>query len=265
MTGDDRRLNGRCVRWPTDDEFFAVIASAARQGDRQILLALRMHDIDPESAEGAYPGHRRIAALTGLHPSYVRTRLAELAKTGVIVAEQHGRRAHYFIRPLDKCASPTPCTSPASSKADMSSLEIARHRATPEADMSSLGLAPNLQSPGLAQTPDVQAMCKRRASSRAARKGKGNNTSWITPFWDVWVQQYGGDPAAGPLAKSLKPLVERHGTEEVLRHWKSYLSATDACYNPQPHKFASTFASWEPKPEPMSALGVPDPIHVSSR
>ena len=41
--------DSRPVPWPTDEQFIVVIAATQRQGDRQILLALRLHDLEPDN------------------------------------------------------------------------------------------------------------------------------------------------------------------------------------------------------------------------
>jgi len=89
----------RPVPWPSDDEFCEIIARTHRPGDRHILLSLRLHDFTAANALGAYPGSRRIAALTGLSRGYVRTRLAHMAKCGTLAAVRRGRVTHYFIAP----------------------------------------------------------------------------------------------------------------------------------------------------------------------
>ncbi|SRR6266571_724286 len=88
----------RPVPWPTDAEFCAVIARTSRPGDRLILLVLRMHDYD-RGLRGPYPGYKRVAALTGLSPSYVRHRLAAMVKASALKAERLGRNTIYYIVP----------------------------------------------------------------------------------------------------------------------------------------------------------------------
>lgn len=80
-------------------------------------------------------------------------------------------------------------------------------------------------------------------------------TTWLTPYWDAWIAQYGGEPNGGVLSKVLKPLHDKLGVTEVLRRWRYYLDQTPAQYA-NPHRFASTFGSWEPKAEPMSSLSI---------
>ena len=96
------------------------------------------------------------------------------------------------------------------------------------------------------------------------REQQGKKSTWLTPFMNAWRERYGGEPAAGPLAQAMKPLVEKHDAREALRRWEAYLSQTDPAYA-SPARFSSTFLSWEPKPEHMSDIGVPDPVHAAPR
>jgi hypothetical protein len=94
-----RTWKRRPVRWPADEEFRQVIGETTRPGDRLILLALRLHDLEPDNPRAAYPGYNRIAELTGLSKSYVRNRLSELARSWVLFRKKRGRMSHYFIVP----------------------------------------------------------------------------------------------------------------------------------------------------------------------
>jgi len=78
--------------------------------------------------------------------------------------------------------------------------------------------------------------------------------TWLTPYFDAWVAKYGGKPAAGALARYLKPLHGERGSEKVLTHWRNYLASTEARFA-SPARFAATFGSWA---EP-GASGKPDP------
>lgn len=77
--------------------------------------------------------------------------------------------------------------------------------------------------------------------------GKKGSTTWLTPYWDVWLEVYGkeSEPPAGILAKNLAPLDKKHGVAVVLPRWRRYLKATDPQYVSVP-KFAQTFGSWKP-------------------
>ena len=79
--------------------------------------------------------------------------------------------------------------------------------------------------------------------------------TWIAPYFDAWVAQYGGKPAVGPMLKVFKVLEADHGAEETLRRWKIYLSRTEARFNPNPAKFSQTWGEWDravvPKVDPL--------------
>jgi hypothetical protein len=89
----------RPVPWPTDEEFLTVIAGTEKLADRFILNVLRLHDHDPGSPAGAYPGYARIAGFTRYAPSYVRKRLAAMVREGILHTEPMGRFTMYFIVP----------------------------------------------------------------------------------------------------------------------------------------------------------------------
>ena len=89
-------------------------------------------------------------------------------------------------------------------------------------------------------SPQRTATCSPQS---ATGKRKGENTTWLSSFWSAWVDQYGGEPSAGQLAKTLKPLVDDNGTDEVLRRWVAYMSSTSAAFA-SPSRFAQTFGSW---------------------
>ena len=72
------------------------------------------------------------------------------------------------------------------------------------------------------------------------------NNTWLTPFWDAWLAQYQGEPNGGQLAKALKPLVDQHGADKTLRHWKEYLADNEAKFA-SPARFKSTFGAWGKK------------------
>lgn len=77
----------------------------------------------------------------------------------------------------------------------------------------------------------------------AAPRRRSGTPTWLTPFWETWQDRYDGDPPAGPLAKALKPLVDKHGSEVVAAAWARYVAETEAEYA-SPSRFASTFGNW---------------------
>ena len=86
--------------------------------------------------------------------------------------------------------------------------------------------------------PTVLPMAKDSPSSSSS----STKLTWLTPFGDAWKAAYGGEPAFGPLAKHLKPLVSEHG-QAVLAAWQRYLAATDAQYA-SAARFSQTFGRW---------------------
>lgn len=69
------------------------------------------------------------------------------------------------------------------------------------------------------------------------------SATWLTPFWDAWVEAYGGEPTGGQLARALAPLTKKHGPEAVLTAWTAYLRATPARYA-SPESFKRVYGSW---------------------
>ena len=98
---------------------------------------------------------------------------------------------------------------------------------------------------------------KTTSRSRASRTQQGDpsKVTWLTPYWDAWTDAYGGEPNGGILAKALEPLHDKHGEAVVLPRWRYFLNETPAGFV-NPHRFASTFGSWEPQQEPMSQYSI---------
>jgi hypothetical protein len=177
------QTNCRPVRWPVDAEFCEVIADRTRAGDRLILLALRVHDLEPDNPEGAYPSYRTIAEFTGLSGKYVRNRLSAMRKDGLIVSEKRGRLAHYFIISPER-VTPQSDTLDGRRVTDVS---------PPEDDMSPLGVTDEVSplevtgekervtevSP--AESDTLGATCHQRVTNVSPlgvhRKGKGNSSN----------------------------------------------------------------------------------------
>lgn len=69
--------------------------------------------------------------------------------------------------------------------------------------------------------------------------------TWLSPFGAAWVGRFGvgSQPPWGILARSLKALVAEHGSDEVARRFKNYLSTAEARYVSVP-RFAETFGAW---------------------
>lgn len=104
------------------------------------------------------------------------------------------------------------------------------------------------------KTPRLLESQKRLGASRRAEQdpppegttptAKAPRETWITPYYDDWVNAYGGEPNCGQLAKYLKPLHDKHGLEKTRAHWCNYLAST-AADHVSPARFASTFGSWD--------------------
>lgn len=75
---------------------------------------------------------------------------------------------------------------------------------------------------------------------------KRKKESWLAEFGAVWLQAYGGLMNFGVAARYLKPLVEMHGKQKVVEHFRHYLSQTEARYV-SIARFAETFGAWNPR------------------
>lgn len=74
--------------------------------------------------------------------------------------------------------------------------------------------------------------------------GKENGgESWSRAACDGWIERFGGVAPGGQIGRHLKPLVERHGWEEVNRAWRTYLAESQASFA-NAARFASTYGEW---------------------
>lgn len=81
----------------------------------------------------------------------------------------------------------------------------------------------------------------------AARERSVNDhgtTTWLTPYFDAWVSQYGGKPNPKELASHLAPIRAEIGDAELLVRWRRYLASTEARFNPRASKFAAVHGSY---------------------
>lgn len=70
--------------------------------------------------------------------------------------------------------------------------------------------------------------------------------NWLGPFCDLWSATYGdgsGHSVAGRLAKAIRPLVTKHGSEKVIQQLRNYLKQTPIDFA-TPSGFAAKFGAW---------------------
>lgn len=127
---------------------------------------------------------------------------------------------------------------------ELQPLTASDRTASPEALARRSRVTIETNAPGV-QSPES------RPSTRAVR------ASWLTPYIDAWITQYGGKPSAGILARHLKPLHDEHGPDKTLTHWKHYLKSTEAPFA-SPARFSTTFGSWSAARVPGLPPGVKD-------
>lgn len=70
--------------------------------------------------------------------------------------------------------------------------------------------------------------------------------TWITPYYDLWIEIMGGKPNVGIMVKAMKDVHDRHGTDKCVAHLRHYLKNTDGQFVSLP-RFCSTFSQWKPK------------------
>ena len=130
---------------------------------------------------------------------------------------------------------------------------VRRHRA--KTHVSPVSGKPNVShsKPGEATVSlseaETETEAKDKDLPRKKRAATGHDT-WLTPFSASWETHYQGVAPFGPMAKALRPLVDRHGPESVLGAWNRYLAETDAAYA-SPVRFASTFGRWNGTAPPV--------------
>jgi hypothetical protein len=141
-----RPVPGRPWPWATDAEFRALIAQTQRQGDRHILLALRLHDLEPDNSRGAIPGYRRLAELTGLDAGYIRNRLSGLRRDGAIRTDRNpGTLTGYFIvRPGPVTAGSDTAPQPVISESDTATSDTIPPLVTAGSDMQGDTFSPHV-------------------------------------------------------------------------------------------------------------------------
>lgn len=253
----------------TEDEEWEIL-HVLPTGDR--LLVRVLLDFDEGGPLGAYPGYELLARRTGWSGKTVRNRLSRLRKTGVIVSERGGAQGltRYYVVSLMSRDARTP-DSPSMSRG-VGTPEPQNDVPTdvpPGQDIEAVDVPVDVPT-GVPTKPPPVGMGigeggsgdKTTSRSRASRTQQGDpsKVTWLTPYWDAWIDAYGGKPPGGMLAKALKLVHDEHGEADVLRRWRYYLKETPATYV-NVHRFVSTFGEWEPRDEPMSQFSV-DPSMV---
>jgi hypothetical protein len=78
--------------------------------------------------------------------------------------------------------------------------------------------------------------------------------SWSREACDAWIARFGGTAPGGQIGKALKPLVDRHGWQEVGRAWVAYLAQSEAEYA-SASRFAATYGRWSGAAPPGAKAG----------
>jgi uncharacterized protein YdaU (DUF1376 family) len=106
---------------------------------------------------------------------------------------------------------------------------------------SSTILQQPMNTPFPSPTPTPKTTTTTTTTSAAARRP--SRETWLTPYFDLWVQHYGGEPSAPELAKYLGRLRALHGDPAVKAAWGRYLSETEGSYA-NPARFSKTYGTW---------------------
>lgn len=133
----------------------------------------------------------------------------------------------------DQCTTCTPTSAPRAPKGvplrsplkDSASPAARRVEASPSKPSKVTTTATN----GAGKVVQAEVLSSERAWSREACQD--------------WIDRFDGTAPGGQIGKALKPLVSKHGWDEVRRAWQSYLSQIEAEYA-SPSKFAATFGRW---------------------
>lgn len=67
--------------------------------------------------------------------------------------------------------------------------------------------------------------------------------TWLTPYFEVWRKEYGGEPAGGQTAKALAPIRKELGDAETLVRFEWYCRTTPGQYA-SPTRFAATHGQY---------------------
>jgi len=86
------------------------------------------------------------------------------------------------------------------------------------------------------------------------RKG---NTTWLTPFFDIWRNKYDAGLPVGRVSKPLKRLCAEHDNIKVAKAFARYINQVESPFH-NFNKFADTFGEWTKTPKPASAVGLTD-------
>jgi hypothetical protein len=73
--------------------------------------------------------------------------------------------------------------------------------------------------------------------------------TWLTPYFDAWKKEYGGEMSGGQAARALAPVRKEIGDTETLVRWEWYLRSTPAQYA-SPTKFAQIHGQYAPEFKP---------------
>lgn len=234
------------------DVFRLVMAGpAVSDAAVRLWLLYRAHHID---GRGAYLADDQAAKRLGCSTRKVQRVRGELVHMKALVVVKHGPNPpSYYPLPLadDSPRMATQDLPPVASQAGKDSPHDSPpvtpiHNEIPVLNRSTLPPPPpSEESPvgdagGSAQPP--------AASPKPSKKP--NRGNWLEPFADAWRDRFGAAPDHGYLAGTFSPLVDKHGTDEVLERWRYYLAGCSEVRFASPRKFAGTYDSWSPAVDP---------------
>ena len=82
------------------------------------------------------------------------------------------------------------------------------------------------------------------AYEETVRMSKKGRKTWLTPCADVWLEIQKGEMPYGKWIKSLHELILKHGSDDVVAHFRIYLKALDKPIFASPTMFTSTYGQW---------------------
>ncbi len=209
---------GTSVNSDEDGNTF-VITSRALVRDTEVSRDARLLGVLLESfAFGrkteSRPSQRTLAGYMGVTVRHTQTLLKELVNSGHIEVSKKGKRNVYRL--LDRVRQAN-CASP-------------NRRTVVRA--ASLGEEEKEKK----HQPPVGGEGEESTST------KGKHT-WMTPYYDIWEEAYGGEMPCTKFSKPLKKVEDKVGIEEAVNRWRNYCSKTEGRFA-DAHRFSSTHGEY---------------------
>jgi hypothetical protein len=242
---------------------WALAQKVRPSGRKFVLVALANY----ASEDGyCYPSQAPLAADTGQTDRSVRQHLQDLEAEGYIRRDERygptGQQltdGYYLpVKPAEVARS-----TPASKRFPKPTRRGAEDSSTPPA-RSEPERGRKIFPQGAEESSDYPYLNRRdnglltlaAAAANGAADGKGGaatngngatgEASWSSRAAGLWMARFGGTAPGARIGKALKPLVTKHGVDEVLKWWDKYLAGKQRADSfKTPEDFASRFGMWK--------------------